>query len=64
MKYKNNGQWFEQEPTETELEYRTLGDEPIYLKAMNYVPNPPNTNKEKITKLPGISFRQWKKKTK
>lgn len=64
MKYKDNGQWFEQEPTETESEYRTLGDEPIYIKAMNYVPNPPNNNKEKITKLPGISLKQWKKKTK
>jgi hypothetical protein len=64
MKYKNNGQWFEQEPTESEMEHRTLGDEPIYLKAANYVPNPPNLNDEKGVKLPGISLRQYYRKKK
>lgn len=64
MKYKDSGQWFEQEPTESELEHRTLGDEPIYIKAMNYVPNPPNNNKERIVKLPGQSLRSYYRKKK
>ena len=56
----NDGQWFEQEPTESELEYKLPGDEPIMLKAMNYVPNRVNYNKEdKGVKLPGISLGQY-----
>ena len=54
----NGGQFFEQEPTESEQEYKLPGDEPIMLKAMNYVPNPPNYNKEDLgVKLPGVSLR-------
>lgn len=56
----DKSQWFEQEPTEEEMEYRTLGDEPIMIKGMNYVPNPPNYNPDyNQVKLPGVSLRDY-----
>lgn len=45
-------------------EYRTLGDEPLKHQPLGYVPNPPNYNKEnKGTPLPGISLRQYYRKS-
>lgn len=63
---RSSGQWFEQEPTESEMEHKTLGDEPTYVKALNYVPNPPNYNTEftNITKLPGKSLREYYRRKK
>jgi hypothetical protein len=45
-------------------EYRTPGDEPMKHQAMNYVPNMPNYNKEKIVRLPGKSLREYYSKKK
>jgi predicted esterase YcpF (UPF0227 family) len=56
----DSSQWFEQEPTESEMEYKTLGDEPIMLKAMNYIPRAINTNPDyNQVKLPGISLGKY-----
>ena len=60
MKPKN-GQFFEQEEPN---EYALPGDEPTYVKAMNYIPQGQHAPQPKVAKLPGKSLREYYRKKK